>query len=112
MVNGLGPLGLMTALFGKVLGASIIAVDIVEERLAMAKDFGLDAVLDASETDVVQAAANLTKGHGATLAFDSTGVISANIATISAMARHGKIVLAGKNYCSEGINLGDVELEF
>ncbi len=111
-VNGLGPLGLVTAIFGKIFGASVITTDVLEERLTLARDIGIDEVLDASKVDVVQEVDRLTKGHGATVAFDSTGVIDANISTISAMARHGKIVFAGKNYGSRGINLGDVELGF
>ena len=111
-VNGLGPLGLVTALFGKRLGAFVIGADVIEERLSLARDIGIDEVLDASRIDVAHEVNKLTKGRGAIGAFDSTGVVNANISTIAAMARHGKIVFAGKSYGHKGFNLGKVELGF
>jgi len=112
VVNGLGPLGLVAALFGKAHGAFVIGADVIEDRLSLARDIGIDEVLDASRIDVAQEVNKLTKGLGATKAFDSTGVVSANISTIAAMARHGKIVFAGKSYGHKGINLGGVALGF
>jgi len=64
LVNGLGPLGLVTALFGKRLGAFVIGADVIEERLSLARDIGIDEVLDASRIDVAQEVNKLTKGRG------------------------------------------------
>jgi threonine dehydrogenase-like Zn-dependent dehydrogenase len=42
------------------MGARVIAVDIAPERLALAKDFGADAVVNSRETDPVKAIMDLT----------------------------------------------------
>ncbi|HEY7436113.1 MAG TPA: alcohol dehydrogenase catalytic domain-containing protein, partial [Methylomirabilota bacterium] len=64
-VFGQGPVGLSATLLGVAMGARIIAVDIAPERLALAKQFGADALVNSRETDPVQAIKELTHGEGA-----------------------------------------------
>ena len=54
-VFGQGPVGLSATLLGAAMGARIIAVDISPERLALAKEFGADSVINPNETDPVDA---------------------------------------------------------
>ena len=64
-VIGCGPVGLMTIIAAKHLGAStLFAVDTIPERLAMAKQFGA-APLNASLTNVKGHILNATNGRGA-----------------------------------------------
>jgi len=112
LVNGLGPVGLVMVMCGKASGARVIGVDIIEERLSLAKDIGCDEVLDASYTDVPQAVFELTKGQGASAGFDSTGVPAANENCIRAMGFYGRVVFVGMSYSEEGINLGSGDLTF
>lgn len=64
-VIGCGPVGLMTIIAAKHLGAEIIfAIDLIPERLAMAKQFGA-IPLNPSLMDVKEEIFNNTYGRGA-----------------------------------------------
>ena len=63
-IFGQGPVGLSGTLSGKAMGAKIIAVDIVPERLNLARELGADHVVNSSEVDPVEAIKDLTGGVG------------------------------------------------
>lgn len=64
-VIGCGPVGLMTIIAAKHLGAStLFAIDTIPERLTMAKQFGAIA-LNALHTNVQEQILNATNGRGA-----------------------------------------------
>ena len=52
-------------MLGAAMGARVIAVDVAPERLALAKEFGADEVIDPRGTDPVKAIRDLTHGEGA-----------------------------------------------
>jgi len=69
-----GPIGLCATAGAKLLGAStIIAVDRLPERLAMAKRLGADHVVDFSRTNPVDEVMRLTDGRGVDVAIESLG---------------------------------------
>ena len=45
-------------------GLEIIAIDVVEDRLILAKELGADSLIDASKVDTVEAILDLTAGKG------------------------------------------------
>ncbi|MBT2475854.1 alcohol dehydrogenase catalytic domain-containing protein, partial [Microbacterium sp. ISL-103] len=47
-VFGQGPVGLSATMLAKAFGARVIAVDVESSRLAMAKDFGADHIINAA----------------------------------------------------------------
>jgi len=63
-VFGQGPVGLSATLLGRAMGARVIAIDVAPERLALARDFGAEAVINAKEADPVAALRELTHGEG------------------------------------------------
>ena len=73
VVFGQGPVGLSGTLSAKAMGARVIAVDVVPERLALARDVGADYVINPSETDPVQAIRDLTGGAGASASLETSG---------------------------------------
>jgi len=69
-----GPIGLCATLGAKLRGAAlIVAVDPVPARLAMARRFGADVVIDPREQDPVAAIKKLTGGRGADAAIEALG---------------------------------------
>jgi threonine dehydrogenase-like Zn-dependent dehydrogenase len=61
VVIGAGKIGLLAAMAARVAGASpVISVDLVPSRLEKALEIGVDAVVNASESDVVAEVARLT----------------------------------------------------
>lgn len=72
-VIGCGPVGLMTILAAKHLGAeTLFAVDLVPERLAIAKQFGA-IPLNPSLTNVKEEILNNTQGRGADAVMEVVG---------------------------------------
>ncbi len=73
-VFGVGGVGLAAIQAAANVGAHpIIAVDLTEEKLAFAKQFGATHGINASEVDAVEEIRKLTKG-GVDYAFDAIGV--------------------------------------
>src|SRR5437762_13505824 len=70
---GQGPVGLSATMLGRAMGARVIAVDVAPERLALAREFGAEAVVNARQTDPVAALRELTHGEGVETAMDCTG---------------------------------------
>ena len=59
-IFGQGPVGASGTLFAAAMGVRVIAVDMIPERLALAKKLGADVVIDASEQNPVDAIRELT----------------------------------------------------
>ena len=69
-----GPIGLCATAGAKLSGATtIIAVDRVPERLAMARRMGADHVVDFSHSDPVEEIMRLTGGRGVDVAIEALG---------------------------------------
>ncbi|HJQ57617.1 MAG TPA: alcohol dehydrogenase catalytic domain-containing protein, partial [Vineibacter sp.] len=54
-IFGQGPVGLSATQLAAAMGARVIALDVSPERLARAREFGADTVVDPSKTDAVAA---------------------------------------------------------
>jgi threonine dehydrogenase-like Zn-dependent dehydrogenase len=69
-----GPIGLCATAGARLMGAStIIAVDRLPERLAMAKRLGADHLIDFSRGDPVAQIMQLTDGRGVDVAIEALG---------------------------------------
>ncbi len=97
LITGLGPVGLATAALCRKLGAGkIIGIDVVQERLAIARDRGLcDAVLTSSADNVAEVR-GITNGCGVERAIDCSANAQARSTAIRATRKWGKIVMLGE----------------
>ena len=95
-VFGQGPVGISATLLGAKMGARVIAVETNAERLALAKQFGADATVDASHNDPVQALKDLTRGEGVDLALDCTGIAAARLAAVRSAKTWGTVCFVGE----------------
>lgn len=69
-----GPIGLCATAGAKLCGATtIIAVETVPARIAMAKQFGADFVIDFRKSDPVDEIMNVTHGRGVDVAIEALG---------------------------------------
>lgn len=74
VIIGAGRLGLsLLDVMRRSGAASIISVDILDERLAIAGALGADAAINASSTDAVDAVMKLTNGLGADKVVEAVG---------------------------------------
>lgn len=72
-VHGCGGVGLSAIMIAKAIGAQIIAIDINEKNLAMAKGLGAAVTIDASKSsDVITAIKDVSDG-GVHLSIDALG---------------------------------------
>ncbi|MFV0514710.1 MAG: zinc-dependent alcohol dehydrogenase family protein [Jhaorihella sp.] len=94
-VVGLGGVGLSAVMAARVAGAEkIVAVDILPEKLELAKDLGATHVFDSSREGALEELRDLTSG-GVDTAMDFTGNVNALRFAYDATRRGGVTVTAG-----------------
>lgn len=96
-VFGAGPIGNYLVQWAKLLGAAkVIAIDLVDEKLRLAREVGADDCILPQETeDVIQAIRQLTDGEGAHLAIESAGSEITVRQCIAAARKQGTVVYLG-----------------
>ncbi len=73
-VFGLGPIGQMSARIAKHRGARVIAVDLVPERLDLARKYDIEAIDADDVDDVPEAIRGLTEGRGTDSVIEAVGM--------------------------------------
>lgn len=97
-IFGQGPVGLSATLFAATLGARVIAVDVIPERLELAKHLGADVTIDASQENPVEAIKELTHGEGADATLDATGIPGVRINAVDSAMLWGRVCFVGEGY--------------
>lgn len=93
VIAGCGPLGLGMVAAAKLKGpARIIALDLSEERLSLAKRCGADLTLNPATSDVVDEVKALTEGYGCDVYIEATGHPSAVTQGLEMVCRLGTFV--------------------
>ena len=96
-VFGQGPVGLSATLLASAMGARVIALDTNDQRLARAKEFGADVLLNPKSTnDVVRAIRDLTHGRGAHLSLDASSSPQARAQAVRCVRTWGKACFVGE----------------
>ena len=95
-VFGQGPVGLSATMLGRAMGARVIAIDVAPERLALGREFGAEAVVNAREADPVAALRELTHGEGVETAMDCTGNPEARVAAVRSATTWGRVAFVGE----------------
>lgn len=93
-VHGTGGIGLSVLLLAKMLGAQVVVVDIVDEKLDHARAHGADATVNAAKVDAAQAIRDLT-GGGAQVSVEALGIAATTNASVDCLAILGRHVHVG-----------------
>jgi alcohol dehydrogenase len=94
-VVGLGGVGLSCLLGARVAGAQrIIAVDLSDEKLGLARQLGATDTFNAGEADCAQQIRDAT-GGGVDFAFEMAGSIKALTLSLAILDRGGAVISAG-----------------
>ena len=105
-VIGLGPMGAAATLIANGLGAEVIAIDIIEERLKFSKTLGATHALDSRDANIKARILEITKGAGVEVAIDCSGSpIGQNLA-LDIAGKHGAVAFVGESSKTE-INPSD-----
>jgi threonine dehydrogenase-like Zn-dependent dehydrogenase len=94
-VFGMGAVGQIVAMMARKSGAKVIAVDLHDSRLEMAKTLGAEFILNASREKVAESIKELTKGLGADVTIESTGSTKALNEAIRSTAYASRLVALG-----------------
>ena len=96
LVVGSGMIGLLALQAVRAAGASrVIAVDLNDKRLSIAKDLGADDVLRGDHVDVPAAIGQLTGGRGADVALEVVGATATVNTAIASVRKGGHVTLVG-----------------
>ncbi|WGF88102.1 zinc-dependent alcohol dehydrogenase family protein [Marinivivus vitaminiproducens] len=95
-IFGQGPVGLSATLLAKAMGATVITLDVNEERLERAKLFGADHLIDPTQVDAVAAIRDLTRGQLSDKTLDASGSASGRISAIRSTKIWGAMCFVGE----------------
>jgi len=93
-IHGIGGVGLSAVLLAKMLGAKVIAIDIVEEKLRYAEEMGADVSIDAKQEDAVAQIIEITNG-GVDVSLEAMGLSQTTNASLECLRTRGRHVHIG-----------------
>ena len=108
VINGAGGVGLVLLQYARNAGARVIAVGIGADRMALARELGAEAVIDAAETPDVAAAVAAITGEGADVVFELVGLAATLKSATQMLRRRGRLIMIGyttDNYQTHPIDL-------
>ena len=105
VIQGVGPMGICHLIKARVMGAGdIVATDLSDYRLALAREFGADHTLNVaqtSEAERIEFVRGLTGGRGADIIVECAGVPEAVPEGLEMLRKGGVYVEAG-NFVDTG----------
>jgi L-gulonate 5-dehydrogenase len=93
LILGCGPIGLALIEVAKAHGAHVVATDVLESRLEMARTLGADTL--KSGDALLPTVLEQTNGEGAPVVIEATGNLKAMESTVDLVASGGRIVIVG-----------------
>jgi alcohol dehydrogenase len=94
-VHGCGGVGLSAIMIASAMGARVIAVDVTEEKLAFAKSFGADVLVNGSTVKSVPKAIKQATDGGAHVSIDALGHTVTAFNSVSSLRKRGRHVQVG-----------------
>jgi L-iditol 2-dehydrogenase len=95
VVFGSGMIGLFLIQLLKQAGCNVIAVDMLQEKLDMAKNSGASVILNSQTDDVPSEIRKLTQSRGADLAFEAVGITPTIESAIKSLRKGATLILIG-----------------
>lgn len=95
VVFGQGVIGLLATRLAVLSGVTVVAVDAVPERLALAREYGAAHTLVAGEDSPAEAVRELTGGRGADVCVELSGTYAALHEAVRTAGYNGLVVAAG-----------------
>lgn len=93
-ISGVGGLGHLAVQYGKAMGLKVLAIDVADDKLALALRVGADVAVDGRRADAVATALRATGGgaHGVLVTAVSTGAFAQ---ALQITRRRGTVSLVG-----------------
>lgn len=93
VVIGNGIMGAFHIQLAKLKGARVIACEVDQDRLALAKKMGADILVDTAQTDAAAKVKELTEGRGADVVFCTAALPQLAADAISMAGKFGRVVM-------------------
>ncbi|WP_370231257.1 zinc-dependent alcohol dehydrogenase family protein [Cognatishimia sp.] len=110
-VHGCGGVGLSAVMIANAVGANVVAIDLDEDKLAMAKQLGAAAVVNGGDVaDVPEAVLDLTRG-GAHVSLDALGhqvTCFNSILNLRPRGKHVQVGLMAGDHADPQVPMGKV----
>jgi propanol-preferring alcohol dehydrogenase len=95
VVGAGGGVGIHTVQMAKLCGGWVLAADVADAKLEMAKTMGADVLVDARGQDLAQQVLALTDGRGVDAVIDMVASRETLEAGVRSLARAGRLVIIG-----------------
>jgi len=103
-ILGLGSIGLILLQLAKMAGAyPLIAIDLIPQKLELAKKLGADIVLNPKEVDLTEEIKNITNGYGVEVCIEAVGKKGTYEQAIDLVGIGGRAILMG--FCPQGTTI-------
>lgn len=112
-VHGTGGIGMAAMLLAKMLGAQVVVVDVVPEKLEQALALGADAAVNAASEDVVAAIQDLS-GGGADVSIEALGIPTTtnnSIRCLGILGRHVQVGLPAGEHAQMVVDMNAVYMK-
>ena len=107
-VIGCGTVGLLTVQGFRAAGARVIATDVREQSVALAKELGADETINASDQGAYEQLLDLTGGIGPDIVAETAGAAETPNTAIQWTRRGGKTVLVGIYSATPTFNFNEI----
>lgn len=95
MVMGCGMIGLGAVVRASMRGATVIAVDLDDEKLALARRLGAAHTVNSANNDLHAELSRLTSGEGPDVVIEAVGSAATYVAAVEEVAFAGRVVCIG-----------------
>lgn len=95
LVVGQGPVGLAVTQFAATQGGPVIAMDINDERLQDARDFGATHTINSSQIDALEAVNELTSARGVSYVIETSGSDLGAVDAVRCASKWGTVAFVG-----------------
>lgn len=111
VIAGAGPIGLMMVQVAKLkTPRKLVVIDLVPERLALARRYGADVTINPNEDDALAVVRGLTDGYGCDVYIEATGSPSGAVQGLDLIRKLGRFVefsVFGKDTTADWSIIGD-----
>ena len=99
VILGAGPIGMFACQWARIMGAGhVIATDLIDEKLDIARDLGARTCINSRREDVVARIMAETGGKGADLLIETAGSVDTHRQALLGARKRGRIVHIGRAY--------------
>lgn len=105
VVIGVGIMGAFHIQLAKLSGARVIACEVDDERLEIAKKLGADIVINSAQVDAVAKIKELTEGRGADVVFCTVAISQIAESAVQMAGKMGRVVFYSSFHPDNPISL-------